>query len=99
MNIFEIFSDVITIAEALMKVKSTMHKGGDIAAAIQQLEENAIAPVKDLCKKISGFLHFHIGHSEQKMSELEGTLNIKGAKDLLAKHQSLIAKEGSSLDG
>ena len=94
MNVFEIFSDVITIAEALMKVKSTMHKGGDITAAIQELEENAIAPVKDLCKKIGGFLHFHIGHSEQKVSELEGALNIKGAKDLLAKHESLVAKQG-----
>ena len=93
MNVFEIFSDVITIAEALMKVKSTMHKGGDIAAAIKELEENAIAPVKDLCKKISGFLHLHIGHSEQKVAELEGALNIKGAKDLLAKHEEL-AKQG-----
>ncbi len=97
MNIFEIFSDVMSITEALMKVKSTMHKSGDIAAAVQELEENAIAPVKDLCKKISGFLHFHIGHSEQKVSELEGALNIKGAKEMLAKHEKLIAKEGSSL--
>ena len=93
MNVFEIFSDVITVAEALMKVKSTMHKGGDITAAIKELEENAIAPVKDLCKKIAQLLHFHIGHSEQKVSELEGALNIKGAKDLLAKHEEL-AKQG-----
>ena len=94
MNIFEIFSDVITVAEALMKLKSTMHKGGDIAAAIKELEENAIAPVKDLCKKICQLLHLHIGEGEKKMTELEGALNIKGAKELIAKHESLVTNEG-----
>ena len=93
MSTFEIFSDVISIAEALMEVRSNMHKTHDIAAAIKELEEKAIAPIKDICKKISQLLHFHIGQGEQKMSELEGALNIKGAKEMLAKHDHLIAKE------
>ena len=77
-----------------MEVRSTMHKTHDITAAIKELEEKAIAPIKDICKKISQLLHFHIGQGEQKMSELEGALNIKGAKDMLAKHEQLISKEG-----
>ena len=94
MSTFEIFSDVLSIAEALMEVKKTLHNKGDIAAAIVDLEEKSIAPIKDICKKISQLLHFHIGHGEQKLSELEGALDIKGAKDMLAKHDNLIAKEG-----
>jgi len=93
MSTFEIFSDVIGIAEALMEVRSTIHKTHDIAAAIKELEGKAIDPIKDICKKISQLLHFHIGQGEQKMSELEGALNIKGAKEMLAKHDNLIAKE------
>ena len=94
MNIFEIFNDILSIAEALMEVKSTMHKTHDVGQAIQELEEKAVAPLKDLCKKISQLLHLHIGQGEQKMSELEGALNIKGAKEMLAKHEQLIAQEG-----
>ena len=93
MSTFEIFSDVLSIAEALMEVKKTLHNKGDISVAIVDLEEKAIAPIKDICKKISKLLHFHIGHGEQKLSELEGALDIKGAKDMLAKHEKLIAKE------
>jgi hypothetical protein len=89
---FEIFSDVLSIAEALMEVKKTLHNKGDIAAAIVDLEEKAIVPIKDICKKISKLLHFHIGHGEQKLSELEGALDIKGAKDMLAKHEKLMDK-------
>ena len=92
MSTFEIFSDVLSIAEALMEVKKTLHKKGDIAAAIVDLEEKAIAPIKDICKKISQLLHFHIGHGEQKLSELDGALDIKGAKDMLAKHEKLMDK-------
>lgn len=94
MNIFEIFSDVLSIAEALMEVKSTMHKTHDVGKAVQELEDKAIAPIKDICKKISQLLHFHIGQGEQKMLELEGALNIKGAKEMLAKHEQLIAQDG-----
>ena len=93
MNIFEIFSDVIAIAEALMKVKSTMHKTHDMGEAIMELEEKAIAPVKDLCKKICGLLHLHIGQGEQKIAEINDVLNITGAKELLTKHENLITKE------
>jgi hypothetical protein len=93
MSTFEIFSDVISIAEALLEVRSTMHKTHDIAAASRELEGKGIAPVKDICKKISQLLHFHIGQGEQKISELEGALNIKGSKEMLAKHDNLIAKE------
>jgi len=93
MSTFEIFSDIIKIAEALELVKNTLHSKGDLASAIIELEETAIVPIKDICKKISKLLHFHIGHSEQKMSELEEALNIKGAKEMLAKHEKLIAKE------
>ena len=92
MSTFEIFSDVLSIAEALMEVKKTLHNKGDIAAAIVDLEEKAIAPIKDICKKISKLLHFHIGHGEQKMSEIEEALNIKDAKDMLAKHEKLMDK-------
>ena len=92
MSTFEIFSDVISVAEALMEVKKSLHGKGDIAAAIVDLEANAIAPIKDICKKICKLLHFHIGHGEQKLSELEGSLDIKGAKEMLAKHEKLIAK-------
>lgn len=94
MNIFEIFSDVLSIAESVIEVKSTMHKTHDIGKAIQELEDKAIAPINDICKKISQLLHLHIGQGEQKMSELEGALNIKGAKDMLAKHEQLIAQVG-----
>lgn len=94
MNIFEIFSDVLSIAESVIEVKSTMHKTHDVAAAIKELEEKAIEPLKDLCKKISQLLHLHIGQGEQKMQELEGALNIKGAKEMLAKHEQLIAQDG-----
>jgi len=90
---FEIFSDVIKIAEALELVKKSLHSKGDLASAIIELEETAIAPIKDICKKISQILHLHIGHGEQKMSELEGALNIKGAKEMLAKHEKLNEKE------
>ena len=74
-------------------VKKTLHSKGDLASAIIELEETAIAPIKDICKKISQILHLHIGHGEQKISELEGALNIKGAKEMLAKHEKLITKE------
>jgi hypothetical protein len=87
----EIFGDVIQIAEALMEVKSSMHEK-NIVESLEELEEKAIGPIKDLCKKIAQLLHFHIGQGEQKMSELEGALNIGGAKKLLAKHEQLIAK-------
>ena len=97
MSTFEIFSDVLSIAEALMEVKKTLHNKGDIAAAIVDLEEKAIAPIKDICKKISKLLHFHIGHGEQKLSELEGALDIKGAKDMLAKHEKLMEKGNKCL--
>jgi len=90
MNIFEIFNDVMSITEALMEVRSTMHKTHDVAAAVQELEEKAIDPIKDICKKISQLLHFHIGQGEQKMTELKGALNIKGAKEMLAKHENLM---------
>ena len=93
MSTFEIFSDVIKIAEALELVKKTLHSKGDLPSSIIELEKTAIAPIKDICKKISQILHLHIGHGEQKMSELEGALNIKGAKEMLAKHEKLIGKK------
>ncbi len=88
----EIFGDVIEIAEALMEVKSSMHDKKNIVESLEELEEKAVGPINDLCKKIAQLLHFHIGQGEQKMSELEGALNIGGAKKLLAKHEQLIAK-------
>ena len=94
MNIFEIFNDILSIAKALTEVKSTLHKTHDVEKALQELEEKTLAPLQDLCKKISQLLHLHIGQGEQKMLELEGALNIKGAKEMLAKHEELMAQEG-----
>lgn len=93
MNIFEIFNDIFSIAEAIREVKSTMHKTHDIKQAMEELEKKAVAPIEDLCKKISQILHLHIGQGEQKMLELEGALNIKGAKEMLAKHEQLIDQD------
>ena len=88
----EIFVDVMHIAEALMEVKSSIKDKKNIVLALEELEEKAIGPIKDLCKKIAQLLHFHIGQGEQKLSELEGALSISGAKKLMAKHEQLIAK-------
>jgi len=94
MSTFEIFNDVIEVAEALEEVKKSLHKNHDVIAGLKELEEKALDPIKDICKKISQLLHFHIGQGEQKMSELEGALNIKGAKEMLAKHEHLIDQKG-----
>jgi hypothetical protein len=92
MSAFEIFSDIIQIAEVLAEVKKSLHKTHDVSSAIMEIEEKALAPVKDICKKISKLLHLHIGHGEEKLSELEGALNLNGAKKLLDKHAQLIEK-------
>ena len=94
MSTFEIFNNVIEVAEAMEEVKKSLHKNHDVIAGLKELEEKAVDPIKDICKKISQLLHFHIGQGEQKMSELESALNIKGAKQMLAKHEKFTEKEG-----
>ena len=94
MSTFEIFNDMIEVVEALEEVKKSLYKNHNGIAGLKELEEKALDPIKDICKKISQLLHFHIGQGEQKMSELEGALNIKGAKQMLAKHEKFTDKEG-----
>ena len=94
MSTFEIFNNVIEVAEALEEVKKSLHKNHDVITGLKELEEKALDPIKDICNKISQLLHFHIGQGKQKMSELERALNIKGAKQMLAKHEQLNEKEG-----
>ena len=91
---FDIFSDVIAIAEVLMDISSSIHKHKDVMDVVTELEEKAIAPVKNVCGKIGDLLHIHVGEGEKKVAELHESLNIQGAKDMIDRHEKIKAKDG-----